>query len=478
MSGIVTRFKNRNICDKGLHPIPILAGGPGVGKSRFLDEIEVLLEQKLNRNVDNSDNEDIQQAFSNLVVINTTYGNGSPADPLDITISAQTSLAMRILFEYFRPQPSIGKFDFSSFRSLCNNYSNISSFTLSTALRVIYYDVIKQKNLEIASNPLLVLVLGVDEINKMYDLKPDGRDAFKNIINTIGGTMCNSPENIFFIPILAGTIEGPLNNYISRSMHEPLPLPLRLLNDDDVIRIGMAMKLFDDKYVSLHPYFRMSISDLGGHVKTLEFYYELFAKIKLETDEMMTEEEKLYNVNIEKIMHSVKHRIETKYQLGGNSRWLSIPLAKAILGFPVKKEDVIMLDKTPMTYEDLSSMGFVNLVRLEQTREYLIRLPYVWACVIVENSNDPGMIYWKSMLKYDEPMDWQNFEDFNVKFWALRLSLFRLMGYEKIKLKTLCKGADFSLEFPDVEVELPKNIKLYKLQHRYPGIIFCRFFLI
>ncbi|GES79728.1 hypothetical protein GLOIN_2v583658 [Rhizophagus clarus] len=114
-------------------------------RSRFLDEIEGLLR----RSADDSDKEDIRRAFNNSVVINTTYGNGSPADPLDIIIGAQTinnkviinaqvSLAIRILFEYFRPQPSIGKFDFSSFRSLCNGIS------LSTALRVVYYDIIKQ----------------------------------------------------------------------------------------------------------------------------------------------------------------------------------------------------------------------------------------------------------------------------------------------------------------------------------------------
>ncbi|CAJ0769568.1 6466_t:CDS:2, partial [Entrophospora sp. SA101] len=178
LDGIVARFKNRNKRDKSLHPIPILAGGPGVGKSRFLDE-----------------------------------------------------------------------------------------------------------NLEIASNPLLVLVLGVDEINKLYDLN---KNTFKNLINIIGGTMCDSPENIFIIPILAGTIEGPLDQYIFGSMHEPFFLPLTLLNDDDAIEIGKAMNLFDNEYVHLHPYFRISISDIGGHVKTLEYYYMYFSE-KLES-EMMTDE--------------------------------------------------------------------------------------------------------------------------------------------------------------------------------------------
>ncbi|CAI2194831.1 3263_t:CDS:2, partial [Funneliformis geosporum] len=196
--------------------------------------------------------------------------------------------------------------------------------------------------------------------------------------------MCGPPANIFFIPILAGMIERLLNDYISGSMHEPLSLPLRLLND------LMQSELFFSEQ---------------SETET--------ECIKLETEEMMPEEEILktavYNVNIEKIIESVKHRIVNKYHLELDSKWLTIPLAKAILGFLVKKEDAIMLNERSMTYQELSSMGIVNLILIEQTREYLIQLPYMW-------------------------------------------------------------GANFSLSFPDVKVDLPqiKDIKLYKLPHQYP----------
>ncbi|EXX60614.1 uncharacterized protein OCT59_024055 [Rhizophagus irregularis] len=471
IAGIEARFKYRNVSDKGLHPIPILVGGPGVGKSRFLDEVERLLGQYANE----SDDEEIRKAFTNMTVINTTYGNGSPAGTMDVNFGAEASLAIRILYEYFRPNHNYGSLEFSHFQSHCYNYSNISSFTLSTALRIIYADVIIQKKQEINSNPLLVLVLGIDEFNKLHDTE---KGICKELINAIGGVMCRPPPNIYFIPILAGTIEEHLYDYISGSMHEILPLPLRLLNDDDAIRIGMKMNLFDDKYVRLHPYFRISICDIGGHVRTLEYYYEYFAQKfaaehkKLKTEKMSKEEKietAVHNVNIKKIMEFVKQKIIDKYSLELNSHWLTIPLAKAILGFPVKKMDTIMLNKISMSYQELSSMGVVNLVPTEERGEYLIRLPYVWVCAIVESSDDHGMMYLKfMMLRYDEP--WQNFEDFNAKFWALRLRLFHLIGYKQIKLKTLFKGADFSLSFPDVEVDLPKiiDIKLYRSLHRYP----------
>ncbi|EXX79335.1 hypothetical protein RirG_006610 [Rhizophagus irregularis DAOM 197198w] len=77
----------------------------------------------------------------------------------------------------------------------------------------------------------------------------------------------------------------------------------------------------------------------------------------------MSEEEILktavYNVKISGIMTLIIERIGQKYLQQLNSRWLTIPLANAILGFPVQKNDAITLKKSSMTYQELSSMGIV-----------------------------------------------------------------------------------------------------------------------
>ncbi|POG62894.1 uncharacterized protein OCT59_025295 [Rhizophagus irregularis] len=477
---IKERYPYRNDDDKGNHPIPVLAGGPGTGKSRFLDEIERLLWRCINES-----DEEIRNGFANMVVINTTYGNGSPASSHDSRIigsesteiiNGQASFALRILFEYFQPQNETGELSFPQFNTLCSKKA--VDFTLDTALRVIYADFIsKQRKQETSSCPPLVLVIGIDEFNNLHDIQ---KGACKELIKTIGGVMCKPPANIFFIPILAGTIEGAISDYISGSMHEPILLPLRLLNNDDAISIGKRMNLFDDDYVCRNPYFRISISDVGGHVRTLEYYYSNFAKQKDDKMKLATETETgetgLYDVNIGKVMEYVKHKIVNKYQINRYSSHLSVPLAKAILGFPVGKVDAVKKEnvkdegkhQTHQTYEELVSMGLINLVPAGE--KYLIRLPYLWVCAIAECSSDPDLSNWKSMLQYDDPINWQNFEDFNAKFLALRLALFRLLGYEEIILKEFLKGADFSHSFPDVKVVLPetRNIKLYKLLHRYP----------
>ena len=451
------RFGVRNKSDKNLHPIPVVAGGPGTGKSRFLDEVEQLLSRCANE----SGNYEIRESFANMTVINTTYGNGSPADDFDINITAQASLAVRILFEYFRPQPPVGKFDFPSFRALCIDL-NVSNFTLSIALQVVSIDIMRMK--QIASNSLLVLVLGIDEFNKLHDIN---QDTSKKLVHSIGGIMCSPPNNVFFIPILAGTIEGPLDKYITGSMHKPLRLPLYLLEENYAIEIGKEMKLFNDNYVKCHPYFRVSISDVGGHARSLEYFYDIFKK--------KSQENGLNNVKLSEVMLTVERIIGDDYHLSDYSKWLTKVIAKAILGLPVKKTDEIMFDGQLTSYQDISSMGILNLVLVEpSTGEHQIRLPYTWASILVRTSEskNPGMTYWKSMFDYNKPIHWSDFEDFNARFWALRLSLFRLLGYEKIKLGELLNGAKFSRGFPkEAEIIIPEDIKLCKLLHRYPGII-------
>ncbi|PKK67212.1 hypothetical protein RhiirC2_576947 [Rhizophagus irregularis] len=333
-----------------------------------------------------------------MVVINTTYGNGSPASSHDSRIigsgsteiiNGQASFVLRILFEYFQPQNETGELSFPQFNTLCSKKA--VDFTLDTALRVIYADFIKQRKQETSSCPPLVLVVGIDEFNNLHDIQ---KGACKELIKTIGGVMCKPPANIFFIPILAGTIEGAISDYISGSMHEPILLPLRLLNNDDAISIGKRMNLFDDDYVCQNPYFRISISDVGGHVRTLEYYYSNFAKQKDDKMKLATETETgetcLYDVNIGRVMEYVKHKIVNKYQINRYSSHLSVPLAKAILGLLVGKVDAVKKEnvkekenvkdkrkhQTHQTYEELVSMGLINLVPAGRKNTLFVYLTY------------------------------------------------------------------------------------------------------
>lgn len=409
-----------------------------------------------------SGDEEIRNAFANMVVINTTYGNGSAAEILDTQISAQSSLAIRILFEYFRPRHEHGGFEYSSFGAACN-IGNIGDLKLATVLRIIQMDAMQMKQATISTT--MVIVIGIDEFNKLYDIN---RETSRQLINAIGSTMCSSPAGIFFVPILAGTIEGPLEQFTMGSMHKLLRLPLPLLDQDDSIKISKVIKL-DGKtlndYIRFNPYFQVCIGDTGGHVRTLEYFYNELA-IKLRENQ-----NNLYQIEVATIMGIISVKISDDYALQSYSMWLTEALAKCILGIEVQNIHTISGVNGPMTYQDLSSRGILNLEHSRFTdgvEWFKIRIPYLWMSILVAASVHPGMAFWKAMLNYDELRRWQDFEDFNVRFLALRLSLFSLLGYSKIKLKELLHGASLSRSFPDVEVILPKNVQLCRLMCRYP----------
>lgn len=152
------------------------------------------------------------------------------------------SLALRVLYEYFRLQRDYDEFSFASFRSLCKKYSTLNDLTLDIALRIVHTDIIKQKNQEINSNPLLILVLGIDELNKLHDI--NGRIC-RDLVNFIGGTMLDL-RGIFFIPI---------------------------------------------------------IGDVGGHVRTLEYFYDHFQR---EMETIVLDNKDPYKVEIKCIIQRVE----------------------------------------------------------------------------------------------------------------------------------------------------------------------------
>ncbi len=62
-------------------------------------------------------------------------------------------------------------------------------------------------------------------------------------------------HKFFFVPVLAGTIEGPLSEVITQSMHEALPLPLQLLLESNAFEIAKQIN-FDQTYINHNLFFR------------------------------------------------------------------------------------------------------------------------------------------------------------------------------------------------------------------------------
>ena len=71
------------------------------------------------------------------------------------------------------------------------------------------------------------IVLGIDEVNNVFDIN---LYEYKALFTYIGSISCSF--DIFFVPIIAEPVIGPIQSMVSKFTHPPLPLhiPLQLLS--------------------------------------------------------------------------------------------------------------------------------------------------------------------------------------------------------------------------------------------------------
>ncbi|CAG8675541.1 23113_t:CDS:2, partial [Gigaspora rosea] len=258
-NGICQRFENRRTKDRNNHHIPILANGPGTGKSRFLQELPILLHSQARQYT--NDNTLLDSIENRMFTINVTFGNATPATVEDVHIG-QTLVALRILFEHFIAGG--GSYNYNQF---LKKYDQTSQFSISDALDVVLRDVNTNKDDDTKIN---FTVIGIDEINHLYDLYNKELDPRQNpvrlIVHAVGSLNCSGGNtNIFHVPILAGTIQGPLKEIFRESTFLYLCLPLRFLRDEEVWNISRNIANSDylEEYINRCT-FRFCVSDLGG----------------------------------------------------------------------------------------------------------------------------------------------------------------------------------------------------------------------
>jgi hypothetical protein len=147
-------------------------------------------------------------------------------------------------------------------------------------------------------------------------------------------------------------------------------------------------------------------------------------------------------------------------------------IANAILNFAVQEKDTAYSTSTSKTtYLDLKSQGVINLERSSNHSadlDFYVHIPYIWIYAL-SDFNDLDK-HWNVMIERKTHILWQEFEDFNTRFWTLRLRLLRCLADDKTTtFERLFRGA-YGNGFADVRFNLGKSsLKFEKLNVRYPA---------
>jgi hypothetical protein len=148
-----------------------------------LQELSTLIENKAK---DYTENGELLDAFSKILSINVTFNGNTNA--LEKEISAgPASVAPQILYEHFI---SGGTISYDHFSLMCHD--NWREFTIMSTLDVIIRD---------------IDILGIDELNCLHNLALEkvNLNPVQEIVRSVGALSCSQGE-IFYVPILAGTI--------------------------------------------------------------------------------------------------------------------------------------------------------------------------------------------------------------------------------------------------------------------------------
>ena len=416
------------------------------------------------------------KAFPNILSVYLTYGNGTVASEADVRIGGEASIASRLLYAYFinstRVQPKVRLGDIQHSQGVIN-------LTLDTAIDVIYLDFTRR----VASNPPAVppvLVLGIDEVNIFH---ARDENAFRSLVHAIGSISCRNTDP-FCIPILAGTIQGPLEQMVKESTFLLLQLPLPLLTEQDVIEIGKTLYLtrgnirinLPNEYLQNNTLFRRSIADIGGMVRAIEIFYGGFMKRLGQGIQIPTQENELVaylnHVDIVEVMMYTSHELDKRYPFDEYVESTGPALANAILDIPVD----IRSKSVNITYKDLSSAGIINLERDSDSDKYYVRIPYLSVILLTNaaRAKNPDSSPWRFLTQFFDPREsisWSGFEVFNMNFWALRICLYSFLGKKTLKLSELFKGADFSFASPTLEVTIPdyRTVSVHQLLDSFPN---------
>ncbi|CAG8614883.1 16022_t:CDS:2, partial [Racocetra persica] len=408
-NGICDRFKQRNTTDRNNHPIPILVNGPGAGKSRFLQELPTLLCNHVQKYTE--DNSLINSIKNRMFSINVTYGNDTAASEEDVRIG-ETSVALRMLYEHFIVG---GSYDYKTFIREWGK----SQLSISTALDIILMDVDADKNDDYKTN---FIIIGIDELNILHNL-------YRKDSNS------HNPVQLIVYAVNSGTIQGPLEEMARGSTYLHLYLPLRLLRDEEVWNISKNIADTENlaEYIN-RSIFRRCIGDLGGQVRALEiFYIELLKQVECQTN----------YIDYIHIMLNVKDELIQRYPFKRFANMITPAIIRAILNIPVRSYENAS-NNGQLTYTDLSSHGILNL---EPTRDG----------------------FYKVMIDQNPHVYWQEFEDFNMRFWTLRLRLLSFLN-EPITIQELFRGAFNFGYYSECIFHLPTvdSIQYQQLNFQYP----------
>ncbi|CAB5358359.1 unnamed protein product [Rhizophagus irregularis] len=417
----------------------VSGGAPGIGKTRFGQELFNQVKKDMPQYIQNIYNDcniphDRRKTDTHLEYLCIDFGNGHRLTPQDYGIDASIILGLRIAHAFFI-EKEYGM-TFQEFRFALKQYrDSFNNFHFNVVIREC------RKSLNLSDKHLFFLYLHIDEFQLIdswdkNDKSNPPTNLFYNMIHNISEYMLKSALPAFIQPFLSGT--APLavikQKEASRISFQFVDCPL--LNDKSIIRITDH---FAEK-------FNAGIANYAYKWK----YCRQMLQLLRDTDRG------------ENSSRNLKEKKLTLWTISSKSRTLSIN------SIPIDPNGCLDENNPALTIRSLESDKhiIISSVKVEQSDElFFINMPFYFICLY----NDILSIVNPTLVRkfYDERMYWKEWEMFVAYHEAFRTNLAIKMGRKTMMLRELYPNADKSDVNFDMSVKL-KPLRVCEANEQFP----------
>ncbi|CAB4384806.1 unnamed protein product [Rhizophagus irregularis] len=460
----------------------VSGGAPGIGKTRFGQELFNQVKKDMPQYIQNIYNDcniphDRRKTDTHLEYLCIDFGNGHRLTPQDYGIDASIILGLRIAHAFFI-EKEYGM-TFQEFRFALKQYrDSFNNFHFNVVIREC------RKSLNLSDKHLFFLYLHIDEFQLIdswdkNDKSNPPTNLFYNMIHNISEYMLKSALPAFIQPFLSGT--APLavikQKEASRISFQFVDCPL--LNDKSIIRItdhfaekfnaGIANYAYKWKYCRQ---MLQLLRDTGGLPRALQRLFivcfgadgrqgrEFFKKLERKEVDFVD-----YFI---KVKDTLDKQYGIKYYVKNNRNVATKLMYFCIEGIPIDPNGCLDENNPALTIRSLESDKhiIISSVKVEQSDElFFINMPFYFICLY----NDILSIVNPTLVRkfYDERMYWKEWEMFVAYHEAFRTNLAIKMGRKTMMLRELYPNADKSDVNFDMSVKL-KPLRVCEANEQFP----------
>jgi hypothetical protein len=480
--------------DRNYHPLPLISGAPGIGKTAVLQAALQLMKNEAKRRGQTKWKE-LESLTDAAVNVTVTFSNGASVSH-DVRNGPEACLALRVLYRYFVE----GGLPFGSFLT---QIGDVSGLTLYNTLACIKADRVSKGQ----TGDLLIYV-GIDEFGKVLGLSvanapPHGPNEFlKRLVLAAGTCLCDPPPGVIFVTMFAGTCMEPISKIIRDSSHPSCNVPLPMLEYINALAIVESLK-WPPTWKTCAPFLRC-LSDNSRWGRAVEVFLEVVDRQIIAAPTF-----DFNSLDYLSIMEKTRSRLTERYQLSSFGPYLKDIVAAIFLQKLVSHQ--IPLTWNDCKWGDLETCGAIALVPVGTSYDqpisrhfddgvieekdcvlptsgtgaglFMVDLPFtLLRCIMMYTYPDSSPDVLGSVASLLRSADtqndfwWQSWEDFHANFIAARAQLLVMNNNAHSQhssctttVSQLYRGAYQSKSVQTKPaIVLPRTLKVVNVLQRYP----------